>query len=283
MLGPGDIQRPFALRRRRAGLVTCADAQPLTVCDQLDSPHRYGVISAQDMGDEDLAQLRSLLARPLSARRPLHPCLPLGERGQQEWVTSYAGKDQLVLRLCDWARDRGASRRSVAALEQAVDELLLNALFDAPTDAGGTPRYVALSPRERLQVTAQPGEAAQVRFAADARRVVVAVRDPFGRLPRSTVLRYFRRCAEAQLARQSPLEQKMGGSGVGLFLVLGAASELFFRLCPGRFTEVVYTVYRDRPAPLRAVILDDLWPVDTSANAAPDTGVVRPDDPSSVL
>ena len=269
MRSPGDIQRPFATRRRLAGLLTCADALPFTICDRLQDPRCYGVISSQSLGDEELAQLRFALARPSSARRPLHPCLPLGERGQYAQATDYAGKDQLVLRLCDWATGLGASRRSVAALEQAVDELLLNALYDAPTDAAGTPRYVGLSPKERLQITAQPGEAAQVRFAADARRLVVAVRDPFGRLLRSTVLRYFRRCAEAQLARQSPLEQKMGGSGVGLFLVLGAASELFFRLRPGRFTEVVYTVYRDRPAPLRALLIDDLLPDDKSANSAP--------------
>lgn len=255
--GPRDSQRPFSLGQRRAGLRIVAESQPLALCDALDAPDSLGVISSHGLLPEQLGSLCHSLARPRSARRPLHPALPLGEQGQRLAVATYAEKDQAVQRLCDWATQLGLSRRAVAALEQAVDELLLNALFDAPCDAAGVPRYVALSPRDRLAITAAPGEEAEVRFAADAHRVVVAVRDRFGALRRETILRYFRRCALAQQARQSPLEQKVGGSGVGLFLVLGTASELCFRLRAGRTTDVIYTLYRERPWPLRALLVDD--------------------------
>jgi anti-sigma regulatory factor (Ser/Thr protein kinase) len=239
------------------GLQIATDWLPLPLCDALESTDSLGVISSHGLSPDELHSLRRTLARPQSARRPLHPALPTGERGASLLVASYAGKDQAVQSLGEFAAQNGLSRRAVAALEQAVDELLLNALFDAPCDDRGQPRYLVQSPRERLAIVARPGEEAEVRFAADDRRVVVAVRDPFGALRRSTVLRYFRRCALAQQARQSPLEQKTGGSGVGLFLVLSTASELLFRLHAGHSTDVVYTIYRQRPWPLRALLIED--------------------------
>ncbi|MBL9002636.1 MAG: ATP-binding protein [Myxococcales bacterium] len=256
-LGPRDKQPALVLGRRLARLRLVDEALPLSLCDALSDDTSLGAIGRAGLSMDQLDALRFMLSRPRSARRPLHPGLPLGTRGERLLVADYRGKDQAVLQLGAWGQAQGLSRRSAEGLEQAVDELLLNALFDAPCDQAGRPRYVGLSPRERLSITAPPGEAAEVRFAADGRRVVVAVRDGFGALRRTTVLRYFRRCALAQQARLSPLEQKAGGSGVGLYLVLGTASELFFRLRSGVSTEVVYTVYRDRPWSLRALLIED--------------------------
>jgi hypothetical protein len=48
-------------------------------------------------------------------------------------------------------------------------------------------------------------------------------------------------------------------------LITTSASELLFRLRRGRLTEVCFTLYRDRPRPLRALIFDD----DAAPPAAP--------------
>lgn len=257
-VGPGDIQRSSALGPRLLRLRRTADASPLSLCDALLDDDALGVLCGPGLDPEQQDALGRLLVRPPSVRRPLHPALPRSEHGQVIHVADYAGKDQTVQHLIDWATSLGLSHRATAAMEQAVDELLLNALFDAPCDASGAPRYVARSPRDRLSIRVPAGEEAEVRFAADSDRVVVSVRDRFGTLRRSTVLSYFRRCALAQIARTSPLEQKVGGSGVGLFLVLGTASELLFRLRAGHSTEVVYTLYRQRPFPLRALLIEEL-------------------------
>lgn len=254
---PGRLSLGPRLYRLPTGLRRCPEPGLMPMIEAASYPGSWGALHTAGLSDAEVDGLRRQLSRRRSLRRPLHPLLATGLRIEYRRIATYREKDLAVGELAEWSQSQGLARRQVAALEQAADELLLNALFDAPCDPAGQPRYLAHSPAQRLLLTALPGEEAELRFAADAQRVVVAVRDPFGRLFRSTVLDYFRRCAIAQAARQSPIEQKTGGAGVGLYLVLSSANELIFRLCPGRSTEVVLTVYRQRPYTLRALCFDE--------------------------
>jgi hypothetical protein len=216
----------------------------------------YGVACTRGLSPVEAARLCARLPRPRSVRRPLHPLLSPQAVPQRLLVADYPSKDAAVAAVGDWAAGR-LPARLVASLEGALDELLLNALYDAPRSPHGTPRYSDLSPAQRAALPAVPGEHAEVRWAADSARVVVSVRDRFGALRGATVLDYLSRCAEAQLARKSPIERKTSGSGVGLFLIASAATELLFRLRRGALTEVVFSLTRERPRPLRALLIDE--------------------------
>ncbi|MFO0576620.1 MAG: hypothetical protein U1A78_21650 [Polyangia bacterium] len=221
---------------------------------------RCGVVCTHGLSPAEAARLCARLPRPPTVRRPLHPLLssqpgPLA-RPQRLLVADYAQKDAAVATVGDWAAGL-LPARLVASLEGALDELLLNALYDAPRGPLGTPRYRDLTPAQRAALPAVPGEHAEIRWAADKSRVVFAVRDRFGALRGTTVLDYLSRCAEAQLNRTSPLERKPSGSGIGLFLVATAATELLFRLRRSTLTEIVFSLARDRPRPLRALVLDE--------------------------
>jgi len=244
-------------RRRAADMVLLGEPDILSLAAALENSRMRGAIATAGLSPEQVSELRVGLARPTSVRRPVHPLMSRDATTRSLTVSDYRSKDIAVQQISHWAAGRGLNSRTVAALEQAVDELLLNALFDAPQDANGRPRYVDLTPRQRLESKALPGEQAEVRYVSDDRRVVVAVRDRFGALRRTTILNYLVRCATAQNLRRSPLENKSGGAGVGLYLVAGAASELLFRLRRGQLTEVVCVVYRERARPLRALVIDD--------------------------
>lgn len=238
-------------------MVLLGESDILSMAAAVENSRVRGAIATSGLSPEQISELRAGLGRPTSVRRPLHPLLSRGATLRSLMVSDYRSKDITVQQISNWAASCGLNSRSVAALEQAVDELLLNALFDAPQDANGRPRYVDLTPRQRLECKALPGEQAEVRYTSDDRRVVVAVRDRFGALRRNTILNYLIRCATAQNIRRSPLDNKSGGAGVGLYLVAGAASELLFRLRRGQLTEVVCVVYRERARPLRALVIDD--------------------------
>lgn len=225
--------------------------------ERADAGPLRGVLATSGRPPAEVTRLRLRLPRRPSALRPLHPLLAPRTPVSTLRVSDYADKDRAVARVGDWAAAL-LPRRDAAALEGALDELLLNALYDAPRDASGAPRYRDLSPAQRAVLPKVPAEHATLRYACDRERVVVAVEDPFGALRAATVLDYLTRCAEAQLARSSPLERKTTGAGIGLFLVACAASELLFRLTPGRRTQVVFTLRRDRTArALRALVLDE--------------------------
>jgi hypothetical protein len=253
--GPTPFDRQWQKPSAQLILLPAPDLEAMT--RGLAASTARGVLCTLGLREDQVLALRAGLSRPLSVRRPLHPLLAPATTIHSRLVSDYRGKDYTVAEIGTWAGELGLSPRYCDALEQALDEMLLNALFAAPRTAGGTPRYSHFSAAERLTVRAPPDEQAVVRFAADPQRIVISVRDRFGALRASTVLGYLIRCAESQRLRKSPIEAKISGSGVGLFLITSSASELLFRLRRGRLTELVFALYRERPRPLRALIFDD--------------------------
>lgn len=255
---PSSAQNAVALRPRpSAQLVLLPEPDLEAMTRALARSSARGVLCTQGIPEDQVGPLRAGLSRPLSVRRPLHPLLAPTTTIHSRLVSDYRGKDYTVAEIGTWAGDLGLSPRYCDAVEQALDEMLLNALFAAPRSESGIPRYSHYPPSERITIKAPLDEQAVVRFGADAKRVVISVRDRFGALRAATVLGYLIRCAESQRLRRSPIEAKISGSGVGLFLITTSASELLFRLRRGRLTELVFALYRDRPRPLRALVFDD--------------------------
>ena len=118
-------------------------------------------------------------------------------------------------------------------IEQCVDEMVTNALYDAPLGEDGSPVFAQVKPQDRILLRTE--HAVTVRFAFDGARVVISVRDRFGSLDRRTVIRYLDKCIHAA----APVDRKLGGGGVGLYLMLNAAAGVDFLLLPGFSTEVV--------------------------------------------
>jgi hypothetical protein len=142
-------------------------------------------------------------------------------------------KAQYVREVSALANRLGCSERVVELVETVVDELSTNAIFNAPRNADGEPRYAHLNRREAVALVDH--EAASLTFAFDGSYFVVAQRDPFGALSRETVVTYLSRCL-----KQTPDQQPgAGGAGMGLFRVYRALSKLVFNIGPGKMTEVI--------------------------------------------
>jgi CheY-like chemotaxis protein len=144
----------------------------------------------------------------------------------------------------------GLGPRVAAQATLIADELLSNALYNAPVDAegrhwrseevrhGGRP----LGDRERVQL----------RYACDARYLAIEVTDRFGSLDRATILRCL-----AKAAGRSPDKVSMTtrGAGIGLATVYGTCNHLVFNLQPGACTQVIALLdVRFRPAELASPV-----------------------------
>lgn len=140
-----------------------------------------------------------------------------------------------------------------------LDELLSNALYNAPTDETGARRYAHLHREEQVELDGAP---VQVELAISRRRLGVSVTDRFGSLSRATVLAALERCARRGVDQ---IERKNGGAGLGLYFVLESVSHLVVNLRPGRSTEMIglididagYREFRRRP---KSLTLFE-WPV----------------------
>jgi hypothetical protein len=121
----------------------------------------------------------------------------------------------------------GARRPTLHRIANVVDELLMNALREAPDI-------------ERRAI---------LRWAADERAVVISVADDLGRLRQRDVIAHVRRArhdrgrpnpsrlADATPPAGTPLPS--GGAGLGLYLVLANVAGLVVNVSPQRRTEIV--------------------------------------------
>ena len=135
-------------------------------------------------------------------------------------VNTDAEKRRAMGEVCAWAEAIGVRRPVVHRLASVVDELLMNALHDAP------------------EATGQPApQRAVLRWACDDATLAVSVGDGFGALRQRDVLDNLRR-ARAERGRPRS-ESETSGAGLGLYLVLANVASLIVNVTPGRRTEVV--------------------------------------------
>ncbi|MCC6746505.1 MAG: hypothetical protein IT371_02540 [Deltaproteobacteria bacterium] len=126
----------------------------------------------------------------------------------------------------------------VPPISLVADELLMNAIFSAPRDGNGKPKYSEVDRRDRMVL--DPLEAVDFRYACDGRYVALSVSDPFGSLDRDIIIRYLRR---AFVGAQAEVEQKKAGAGLGLYMVFNSITQLTFNIQAGVRTEVIALFY----------------------------------------
>jgi CheY-like chemotaxis protein len=119
-----------------------------------------------------------------------------------------------------------------------ADELVMNAIFNAPRDDSGQAKYATLDRSQELVL--DPKERAVFRYACDGRNIALSVRDRFGSLDRNVIIRYLQRCFTGGPAE---VEEKEGGAGLGLYLVFNSITQLTFNIEAGVSTEVIALFY----------------------------------------
>ncbi|MEO6774489.1 MAG: PEGA domain-containing protein [Kofleriaceae bacterium] len=148
-------------------------------------------------------------------------------------VGDYQEKSLCISQISEFAELMGVRRKYRESVEQCVDEMLMNALYDAPVDDNGQPLFSEIPTKTRISLRVE--QKAVVQYACDGKRFVVSVRDAFGTLERGTVLRYLHKCLHAE----QQIDRKVGGAGLGLYLMVNSASSVLFNVLPGVATEVV--------------------------------------------
>lgn len=156
----------------------------------------------------------------------LEKYLAPGTNAFERTVGDEAEKRQAIGQVTAWAEAIGARRPIVHRLASVIDELLMNALFDAPRESRPV---ISLDAGQRRAV---------LRWACDDRTLAVSVSDPFGAIRQRDVIDHVRR-ARDERGRPNPPTLDDPGSGLGLYLVLANVASLIVNVDPGRQTEVV--------------------------------------------
>jgi len=173
--------------------------------------------------------------------------LPEGTPVHYVRLRDFEGRGKAIDTILQYAEEAKMRRQVRSAIGQVCEELLMNALYDAPVDEHGNQVFAEIDPHDRTK-TRSP-RPVSIRYAATDTQFAVAVRDRFGRLAKNTILAYIDKCLHSPVQ----IDRKTYGAGLGLYLVANAAASYIVNVAYGIATEVVCTFDRGAKAPLRLV------------------------------
>lgn len=157
-----------------------------------------------------------------------------GAKVVEQAIKGSAQKPELLDIVSEYATQAGVNRQAIQRVISVADEMLTNAVYDAPVGADGMPRYASWSRNQ--PVALEPHEEGTLRLGANAERFVLSVEDPFGGLTPEVVLSYLDKCF-----RRGPdqVDKKQGGAGLGLYFMFNTLSHFIINIEPGKRTEVI--------------------------------------------
>jgi len=174
----------------------------------------------------------------------LEPYTGFGVEAQSERIKSSDQRAELLSHMETYLAESGvrSSFRDQARL--VAEELLMNAIYDAPCDPiERKPLFNHLARTEA--VTLDAPQQGSFSYLFDGTRIVVSVRDPFGSLEPQTIYKYLKNSYSERPQEINMLEGK-GGAGRGLHQIVESSHELIFNLSPEKKTEVISIIYTDK-------------------------------------
>lgn len=147
---------------------------------------------------------------------------------QTTTLTRGSQRPAIVGDLSEQVRARGQSARVASMAMLVADELVSNAVHNAPVDAAGV-HYRKELPRDG-ELDLDGRHAVRLRWGCDARYLAIEVCDSWGSLDRDTIL---------NALSKNDVRESGGGAGMGVALAYRSCDHLVFNLSPGKRTEII--------------------------------------------
>ncbi|MCG8423113.1 MAG: hypothetical protein MJE77_34860 [Proteobacteria bacterium] len=164
------------------------------------------------------------------------PSWPLDTR--QRIIASTADRCQAREDMAAYLDQLHCPNRLISLITMAADELLMNAMFSAPTDADGRYKYDDADRARPLALAA--GEHVELVYTCDGYNILISVADNFGSLKRVTLVDHLGR---GWLGQKREIRWDTGGAGLGLHMVFCSANQLVVNVNPGVRTELITIFY----------------------------------------
>jgi hypothetical protein len=202
------------------------------VVDIMQSSERIaGILVAEEL---DMRELSAMATRVLAGDIfGLEKMVRWGTTVHSQLVGDYQEKSLCISQVSEFAELMSVRRKYREGIEQCLDEMLMNALYDAPVDEQGKQIFSEIPTKTRISLRVE--QKVVVQYACDGHQFAISVRDAFGTLERGVVLKYLYKC----LHSEQQIDRKAGGAGLGLYLMVNSASTVFFNVLPGVATEAV--------------------------------------------
>lgn len=162
------------------------------------------------------------------------PVLGAPGDGRVALLASSARREARFERMREFFATHDVTERVVASLQEIAEELVMNALYDAPFENG----YFKESVPRTDEIELPPEHACEISYGFDHGSAFIRVRDPFGALGRDRLLEVLSRCSSSTV----DLDESRGGAGLGLWRVFSKASVIVITVIPGRLTDILVRI-----------------------------------------
>jgi hypothetical protein len=190
------------------------------------------VLARKDFESPPRAWETLMVARRLTgaARPPFGSLLDWGASISGYRVRTTEDRDAVVERIQAFVAQLAVPKRVAEMFGELAHELIMNAMYDAPVDAQGRPKYAG---DRKARIELADDERPIVHVGTDGTYLALQVQDPFGRLERRHVIDGLARGLSG-----GEMDTSHGGAGLGMAVCHNAASAMIFDVAPGRHTEV---------------------------------------------
>jgi CRP-like cAMP-binding protein/anti-sigma regulatory factor (Ser/Thr protein kinase) len=166
----------------------------------------------------------------------LEKYLHWGTEIKQFEITSSTQRMAVSQKALGYMSDLGIRSSILKKCEMVIEELLMNAIYDAPVDKHGNQLYN--SRNRNLPVELEAQHCAKLRIATDGLFLAVSVEDPFGAFSKKTIVDYLEN-NYYNLDDNFNVNQGKAGAGKGLYLITEFSDLVIYNISPGVRTEVI--------------------------------------------
>lgn len=162
---------------------------------------------------------------------------------QSRIIKGSAERESSNKSLQEWVEACGLGKNLMRLASGICEEMLMNAIFDAPV-AGGRTHYESMERRAARELAQD--EWAELKWGADGRNFAIAIADPFGAFERERWFSYLRKALKRSDS-EGLIDTKKGGAGLGLFKMLYSSHGIICNVDPGKKTEVIALISVQHP------------------------------------
>jgi hypothetical protein len=137
-------------------------------------------------------------------------------------------------RMREYLQEQNVSERLITTLLDVGEELVMNALYNAPFEAG----YFGTARSRAEDMELPPDRACEISYGVDDTTVFLRVRDTFGALKRSRLVEVLSRCSSEGVV----LDESRGGAGLGMWRIFTSGSAISITVVPGKLTEITVVI-----------------------------------------
>jgi hypothetical protein len=229
----GDVVAAAVASARVRGLLWTAEPLKRSLRVMVENPAISNVLGRKDFESTPKPWELMLILRRLvdpSSTTTIGAYLDWGFAGYQERVATTAARDTSVANVQAFINRLQVPKRIAEMFGELAHEMLMNAMYDAPADAAGNPKYAQ---DRKADISLAEAEQPLLRMATDGSKLVLQVRDPFGRLQRKHVFDGL-----ARGLAQGEMDTSHGGAGLGMMVCHNSTAAMFFDVSAGKHTEV---------------------------------------------